>query len=37
MEDQCHQLDMAIVGEKEKGGPTYSNFMDDFAEPSKMS
>ncbi len=30
-----HQLDMAIVGEKdsrEKGGPTYSNFMDDFAK-----
>ena len=34
MEDECHQLDVSIVQEKdsrEKGGPSYSYFMDDFA------
>ncbi len=35
MEDQCHQLDLIVVGEvdsREKGGPSYSNFMDDYAK-----
>ncbi len=34
LEDECHQLDRAVRDERdsrEKGGPTYMNYMDDFA------
>ncbi len=34
MEDECHQLDMEVRGEqdsRERGGPSYSHYVDDFA------
>ncbi len=34
MEDDCHELDVAIREEedsREKGGPSYSHYMSDFA------
>ncbi len=39
MENECHQLDLSILEEKdsrEKGGPSYSNFMDDIARAKTL-